>query len=180
LGSHLHNFPTKNPTMLAHKMRFFSYILFWLVTVVGAFSAGFRISASKNDYRLPKEFDTFRQLYGETNNVGFSWLSDPRCRVFGRFVVMRPDDKNTPGLYVALKDSQPFPSVMIQPGGENNRPKGFDLRDKDGNTISVRDQNGDGAFDVLFLQSGNILRMDKGLTGTWNQVLDTTSPDNVK
>ena len=157
---------------LARDMRTFVYSILWLVSVILAFIAGARISAHKES-TLPKEFDTFRRLYSESADRGLNWLSDPRCCVFGRFILMRPKDNNIPGLYIALKDQQPFPSVMIQPSWDNKRPKGIDLRDKDGNAVSVVDKNLDGVFYYLFLQTGGILREDNGLTGTWNQVIDT-------
>ena len=153
-------------------MKPFVFTLLWVASVILAFFGGYRISDSI-DSRLPTEFDTFRHLYGESNKPEFSWLEDPRYRVFGRFAIMRPSNNNIPALYLLFTDKQPFPSVMIQPSDDNKRPKGIDLRDKDGNTVSVVDKNQDGVFDCLFLQSGDTLRMDEGLTGTWNRSMNT-------
>jgi hypothetical protein len=63
---------------------------------------------------------------------------------------------------------------MIQPSSDNKRPEVFSLRDKDGNTVTVEDKKKCGIFDSLFLQTGSITRMDRGLTGTWNRVEDTS------
>jgi len=158
---------------LAKNMRAFVFSLLWLASVILAFIAGARITTHQGS-TLTKEFDTFRRLYGESKDSGLNWLSDPRCCVFGRFVLMRPKDNNIPGLYVALTDKQPFPSVMIQPSSDNKRPEVFSLRDKDGNTVTVEDKKKCGIFDSLFLQTGSITRMDRGLTGTWNRVEDTS------
>ena len=147
--------------------------IIWLVSLAISFFAG-RITNA--DQRLPEEFDKFRQLYGTAgDNTGLKWLSDPLCRVFGPFVVMRAEDRKVPGLYVLKKSSQPFPSVMILPGSSDSDDiERIVLRDKAGNSVSVTDKNKDGVFDFLFLESGNTLRMDKGLTGTWNHIQNRT------
>lgn len=136
----------------------------WIVSLAFAFFAG-RITNA--DQRLPEEFDKFRQLYGAaSDSSGMKWLSDPRCRVFGPFVVMRAKDRKIPGLYAAFKSNQPFPTVMILPDGSSSDQIGqIELRDKAGNSVSV--VNKDGVFNFLFLQTGDTLRVDKGLTGIW-------------
>lgn len=153
-------------------MKRFLLSVLWLTSVILAFVGGVKISEHV-DRPLPDQFDKFRRLFLESNNTSFSWLGDPRYRVFGRFAVMRPASNSVPGLYVMVMDKQPFPSVMITPDDDNKAPRGIDLRDKDGNIVSVIDKNQDGVFDFLFLQSADTLRMDEGLTGTWGKTINT-------
>lgn len=145
----------------------------WIASLAFAFLAG-RITNA--DRRLPKEFDKFRHLYGAaSDSSGLKWLADPLCRVFGPFMVMRPKDQKIPGLYAALKSDQPYPTVMILPGGNgSDQIEHMELRDKAGNAVTVVDKDKDGVFDFLFLETGDTLRVDKGLTGTWNHTQSRT------